>query len=67
MKIEQEAATAAMNDKNLRSSDVLAISQAISLKRIADALERLLLNQTHPLLRPDGNPNSILDIARQGE
>lgn len=65
MNIEPEAAQAARNDYNLRGVDMLAISQAISLKRIADALDRLV--QKNPMLRPDGNPNSILDIARQGE
>lgn len=43
----------------------LMLSQAISLKRIADALERLIPRSQ--LLRPDGTPNSITDIARQGE
>ncbi len=40
-------------------------SQAISLRRIADALDRLVLVQTHPLLNADGTPRSIVDTMME--
>lgn len=47
-------------------SQAIELSQAISLKRIADALERLApVASAHGLFKPDGTPNSILDIASE--
>lgn len=43
---------------------VASCSQAISLKRIADALDRMVQPVNYAgLFKPDGTPNSILDIA----
>jgi hypothetical protein len=72
----EPAAEVAKDDAGRATADAqdeaFSYSQAISLKRIADALDKIEhhlapITRGVNLLKPDGTPNSLLDITRKGE